>query len=279
MKNQASTHGKIRTGMGGWSYEPWRTTFYPADVTQARELEYASRVVTAIEINSTFYRLQKPEIFARWREQTPDGFVFTTKASRGATYRKDLTEAREAVERFANGVVALAPKLGAISWQLAPTKKFVPDEVRTFLSYLPREVRGVQLRHALEVRHKTFMCEEFLDLAREAGVAIVFADSDEYPSFADVTADFIYGRLMRTVTEEPTGYSKTALHQWGERAQRWASGSEPDDLPKVTSARATSQPRDVFLFFISGAKERAPLAARELAQHVRAFNDGATGRA
>lgn len=268
----AAKHGIIRTGMGGWSYEPWRTSFYPADVTQARELEYASRAVTAIEINSTFYRLQKPEIFARWREQTPDDFVFTTKASRSTTYRKDLTEARESVERFANGVVALAPKLGAITWQLPPTKKFEREEVAAFFSFLPREVRGVRLRHAFEVRHESFMCEAFVDLARAAGVAIVFADSTDYPSFADVTADFIYGRLMRTVSAEPTGYSTLALQQWAERAQRWASGGEPIDLCKVGAGTPSSMPRDVFLFFISGAKERAPLAALELAKHVRAFN-------
>ena len=274
MRKEENRSGIIRTGMGGWSYEPWRTSFYPSEVTQARELEYASRAVTAIEINSTFYRLQKPDIFARWRDQTPDAFVFTTKASRSTTYRKDLTEARESVERFANGVAALAPKLGAISWQLPPTKKFVRDEIATFFSFLPREVKGVSLRHAFEVRHRTFMCEEFVDLARTAGVAIVFADSDDYPSFADVTADFIYGRLMRTVTEEPTGYSKPALQQWAERAQRWASGGEPEDLPKVAGSAPPAKPRDVFLFFISGAKERAPLAAVELATQVRAFNAG-----
>ena len=266
------THGTIRTGMGGWSYEPWRETFYPADVPQRRELEYASREVTAIEINSTFYRLQKPEIFTGWRDQTPDDFVFTTKASRNTTYRKDLTEARESVERFANGVSTLAPKLGAILWQLPPTKKFERAEIETFLSYLPREARGVPLRHAFEVRHKTFMCEEFLDLARATGVAVVCADADEYPSFADVTGDFVYGRLRRTVSSEPTGYTKPALEQWARRAQLWANGGEPNDLPKVSATAPPSKPRDVFLFFISGAKERAPLAARELAKHVRSFN-------
>jgi uncharacterized protein YecE (DUF72 family) len=261
--------GAIRTGMGGWSYEPWRETFYPADVTQKRELEYASRQVTAIEINSTFYRLQKPEIFTGWRDQTPDGFMFTTKASRGTTYRKDLTEARESVERFAGGVTALAPKLGAISWQLPPTKKFAPEEIATFLSFLPKDLRGVQLRHALEVRHETFKCEQFLDLVRAANVAVVFADTDKYPSFADVTADFIYGRLMKTVPSEPTGYSQAALSAWAERARAWARGSEPTDLPKVVQSTPPARPRDVFLFFISGAKERAPLAARQLVQDVR----------
>jgi uncharacterized protein YecE (DUF72 family) len=264
-----TTHGVIRTGMGGWSYEPWRQTFYPQDLAQRRELEYASREVTAIEINSTFYRLQKPGIFAGWRDQTPDAFMFTAKASRSTTYRKNLTEARESVERFANGVAALAPKLGAINWQLPPTKKFDAQEIATFLEFLPREASGVALRHALEVRHKTFMCEEFLDLVRGANVAVVFADSDAYPSFADVTADFIYGRLMRTVSAEPTGYPTAALKTWAERAKQWAQGGEPRDLPKAGNKAPTKQARDVFLFFISGAKERAPLAARELAKNVR----------
>jgi uncharacterized protein YecE (DUF72 family) len=264
-----SSHGNIRTGMGGWSYEPWRETFYPRDLPQRSELEYASRQVSAIEINSTFYRLQKSEIFTRWRDQTPDDFMFSTKASRSTTYRKDLTEAAESVERFVNGVATLAPKLGPILWQLPPTKKFAAEEVRTFVSFLPKEVKGVQVRHALEVRHKSFMCAEFIDCARAAGVAVVFADTDEYPSFADVTADFIYGRLMRTVSHEPTGYSKSALATWAERATQWSRGGEPKDLPKILDQAPQNTARDVFLFFISGAKERAPLAARELANNLR----------
>ena len=260
--------GAIRTGMGGWSYEPWRETFYPSELTQKRELEYASRQVTAIEINSTFYRLQKKHIFEGWRDQTPDGFMFTAKASKVTTYRKDLTEARESVGRFAGGVAALAPKLGAISWQLPPTKKFVAEEIATFLGFLPRDVDGVKLRHALEVRHETFKCEQFLDLVRAANVAVVFADTDDHPSFADVTADFVYGRLMKTVSSEATGYSEAALRTWADRARAWARGNEPGDLPKVSSAAPTSQPRDVFLFFISGAKERAPLAATRLRKEV-----------
>jgi len=260
--------GAIRTGMGGWSYEPWRETFYPADVPQRLELQYASRQVTAIEINSTFYRLQKPEIFAGWREQTPEHFMFTTKASRGATYRSNLTEAGDSVQRFAQGVAALAPKLGAINWQLPPTKKFDAAEIDAFLKLLPPEAKGVRLRHALEVRHASFKTEAFLDLVRAANVAVVFADTDKYPSFADVTADFIYGRLMRTVSSEPTGYAKPALDSWAQRAHAWSRGDEPADLPKVSPHRPAPQPRDVFLFFISGAKERAPLAANYLASQV-----------
>ena len=268
------TRGSIRSGMGGWSYAPWRETFYPPEVTQRRELEYASRQVTAIEINSTFYRLQKPAIFAGWRDQTPDDFIFTTKAARTATYRKSLAEARESVERFAQGVSELAPKLGAINWQIPPTKHFDPAEIETFLGFLPREVRGVPLRHALEVRHASFMCEQFLDLARAARVAIVLADTDAYPSFADVTGDFVYARLMRTVSAEPTGYSKQALSAWASRAQRWAAGDEPNDLPKIGKTAPAAQARDVFLFFISGAKERAPLAACELLNQVRRADAG-----
>jgi uncharacterized protein YecE (DUF72 family) len=254
--------------MGGWSYDPWRETFYPPEVTRKGELAYASRQVTAIEINSTFYRLQTREIFAGWRDQTPDDFMFTAKAQRTTTHRRDLTEARESVERFVNGVTALAPKLGAINWQLAPTKQFAAGEMAKFLSFLPRETRKVRLRHALEVRHPSFMCEQFIDLVRAANVAVVFADSDEHPSFADVTADFIYGRLMKTVSAEPTGYAKKSLSRWAERAKAWAKGGEPGDLPKVTSAKPGVRPRDVFLFFISGAKERAPLAAQQLAREL-----------
>jgi len=260
--------GVIRTGMGGWSYKPWRETFYPADVPQRRELEYASRQVTAIEINSTFYRLQKPGIFVGWREQTPEQFVFTTKASRVVTHRKNLAEAGESVQRFTQGVAALAPKLGPINWQLPRTKRFHAQEIAAFLALLPEEAAGTPLRHALEVRHESFLCAQFLELVRSRNVAVVFADTDAYPSFADVTGDFVYGRLMRTVSAEPTGYAQPALRAWSARARTWASGAEPTDLPKIDSSPPASKPRDVFLFFIGGAKERAPLAAHQLARYL-----------
>jgi uncharacterized protein YecE (DUF72 family) len=265
-----SARGVIRVGMGGWSYEPWRETFYPRDVPQRAELEYASRQVTAIEINSTFYRLQKADIFERWRDSTPEDFKFTTKAARAVTYRKDLTQARESVEWFANGVTALAPKLGAILWQVPPTKKFEREEIAAFLSYLPREAQGVELNHVLEVRHVSFMTEEFVEVARAAGVAIAFVDDTTYPSFADLTSNVVYGRLRRCVASEATGYSNEALDVWAERALVWAAGGDPSDLPRVIRSNAPQRPRDVFLFFINGAKERAPLAAREL---IRKFKD------
>jgi uncharacterized protein YecE (DUF72 family) len=264
-----SVRGAIRTGMGGWSYEPWRETFYPSDVPQRAELEYASRQVTAIEINSTFYRLQKANIFERWRDSTPEDFKFTTKAARAVTYRKDLTQARESVEWFANGVSALAPKLGAILWQVPPRKKFEREEIATFLSYLPREAQGVELNHVLEVRHASFMSEEFVEVARAARVAIAFVDDATYPSFADLTGDIVYGRLRRCVASEATGYASEALDAWANRACVWAAGGEPDDLPRVSASKAPQRPRDVFLFFINGAKERAPLAARELIRKLK----------
>jgi uncharacterized protein YecE (DUF72 family) len=257
--------GRIRAGMGGWNYEPWRETFYPGDVTKKGELGYASRQVTAIEVNGTFYRLQTPAVFARWRDETPDDFVFTLKAPRFITNRRVLREADAFVPRFlASGVSELGAKLGPILWQLAPTTVFDPDDVAGFFGLLPKELNGQRLRHAFEVRHDSFMTPQYLALAREHGVATVFADTDEHPSFADITGDFVYARLKRTVSSEQTGYSKQALGAWAERAQAWAEGHEPADLPRVSKPAAKAGTRDVFMFFISGAKERAPAAAMHL---------------
>jgi uncharacterized protein YecE (DUF72 family) len=259
------TSGRIRAGMGGWNYEPWHDTFYPKDVTKAKELSYASRQVTAIEINGTFYRLQKPDVFRKWHDETPDDFVFTIKAPRYIVQRKALMESKEFLPRFlASGLSQLKAKLGPILWQLPPITHFDRADLDAFMKLLPRDIDGVPARHAFEVRHSSFRTPELVALAREHNVAIVFADSDEHPSFADVTGDFVYGRLMRTLKTEPTGYSKAALASWAERAKSWASGGEPTDLPTLQGERAKSQPRDVFLFFISGAKERAPLAAQHL---------------
>lgn len=262
-----TTAGRIRAGMGGWQYDPWRETFYPADLPKGTELAYASHQVTAIEINSTFYRLQKPEVFAKWRDQTPDDFVFSLKAPRYIVNRRVLAEARDAIPKFlASGITTLQHKLGPILWQLAATKQFDAEDVEAFLQLLPPEADGAALRHALEVRHASFMDPQYLAIARKYRVATVFADTDEYPSFADLTGDFVYARLMRTVSSQPTGYSKPALQAWAQRARSWAEGAEPDDLPRIEKAAAsgTAMPRDVFMFLISGAKERAPAGARHL---------------
>jgi uncharacterized protein YecE (DUF72 family) len=257
--------GQIRVGIGGWTFEPWRNNFYPADLTQKRELEYASRHVTAIEINGTFYRNQTPATFAKWHGETPDDFVFTVKASRYIVGRRMLSEGGEAIERFLNsGLAELADKLGPVLWQFGPNKKFDPDDFGRFLKMLPEKVGGVSLRHALEVRHKSFHNPAFVALARARNAAIVLPDSDEFPASADLTSDFVYARLMKADAKIAAGYSAKALGQWAMNAQTWADGSEPAGLPHIDKKRAKKQPRDVFMFFINGAKERAPAAAGEM---------------
>lgn len=259
--------GRVFVGVGGWTYEPWRDNFYPAGWPKTRELEFAGRALTAIEINSTYHGTQKRTSFAKWRQDTPDGFVFSVKASRYATNRRVLAEAGESVERFVgSGIAELGDKLGPLVWQFATTKHFEPDDFGAFLAMLPRQVEGLPLRHALEVRHESFKCPQYLALARQHGMATVFADSDDYPSFADLTGDFVYGRLMRSQADIPSGYPPQAITRWAGRARDWAQGREPADLPRIEppGAAGPATARDVFLFFISGAKERAPHAAQAL---------------
>jgi uncharacterized protein YecE (DUF72 family) len=263
--------GLIRVGIGGWSYEPWRETFYPADVPAKRELEYASRELTSIEINSTFYRLQKPAVYAKWREATPEGFVFSIKAPRFIVQRKELATAGSAIERFiGSGITELKTRLGPILWQLAPTHRFDAGDLEQFLGLLPPEAGGVPLRHALEVRHSSFLNDAFVTLARGRSVAVVFEDDEKYPGFADVTANFVYARLRRSVASLETGYSPAALQLWAARASTWANGGEPADLPRVGQPKAAPLARDVFVYFINGAKERAPAAAREMISLLQA---------
>ncbi len=257
--------GQIRVGIGGWTYEPWRSNFYPAGLPHARELAHASRHVTAIEVNGTYYRLQSRDSFARWASETPDDFIFTVKASRHCTNRRVLAEAGESVSRFiGQGLVALGAKLGPILWQFMATKQFDRDDFAAFLTLLPEREEGVTLRHALEVRHKSFVTPEFVAMAREAGAAIVFADSADYPAIADPTAGFIYARLQAAEADEPAGYSPEALDRWAGIAREWAAGGTPSGLTYVTDRPAGTSSREVFAFFINGAKERAPAAAQAL---------------
>ena len=252
-------------GIGGWSYEPWRDTFYPKEVSAKKELEYASRQVTSIEINSTFYRLQKPAVYAKWRDSTPEEFVFSIKAPRYIVNRKELATAGSGINRFiGSGITELETRLGPILWQLAPTHRFVAADLEQFLNLLPSEANGAPLRHALEVRHPSFMDEEFLKLVRERSVAVVFEDDDKYPAFADITGNFVYARLRRSVASLENGYEPAELKRWAHRASTWAGGGEPDDLPRVAPTTAPTIAREVFIYFINGAKERAPAAAREL---------------
>ena len=244
--------GKIRIGIGGWTFEPWRGVFYPEGLTQKRELEYASRQLTSIEINGTYYSTFKPASWAKWREETPGGFVFAVKASRYCTNRKELAGAGDAVARFVGqGLDELRDRLGPINWQFMGTKKFVPEDMEAFLKLLPREVKGLPLRHALEVRHASFKSEQFYDLARRHNVAIVFADDDDFPEIDEPTADFTYARLMRTKEDVATGYTAADLDRWAARARDWAKRG------------------DAFVYFISGAKVRAPAAAQALIERLR----------
>jgi uncharacterized protein YecE (DUF72 family) len=259
----------IRIGIGGWTYEPWRGTFFPEKLPIKRELEYAASKLTAIEVNGTYYSGFKPATFASWRDQTPDGFVFTLKASRFCTNRKVLAEGGESVARFCSqGIVELGDKLGPILWQFMATKKFDADDFGAFLKLLPGKQDGVALRHAVHVRHESFAVPAFVEMCRAAGVAIVFADSAEYPAIADVTGPFMYARLENGVEEEPAGYSPDALDRWAAAARTWAAGGAPEGLPYVETAPPAKQPRDTFVFFIAGAKVRAPHGAMALIERV-----------
>jgi uncharacterized protein YecE (DUF72 family) len=258
--------GHIRVGIGGWDYAPWRETFYPPGVTQKRQLEYASRQVTAIEVNGTFYGLQKPTTFARWRDETPEGFVFSLKAPRFVTHRRELATAGESIQRFMDsGIAELGAKLGPILWQLPPTTKFDVGDVERFLKLLPANAGDLRMRHALEARHDSFIDAAFVQLARRYNMAIVLADSAKYPAIAAMTADFVYVRLMKAVATEPTGYQPQTLSLWADRARQWAAGAAPSDLPMIeTEVASASAGRDVFMYAINGAKERAPAAAMRL---------------
>ena len=256
----------IRVGIGGWTFEPWRGVFYPEKLSHAKELGFASRAVTAIEINGTYYSGFKPASFAKWRDETPDGFVFSVKASRFCTNRKALAgeATRESMAKFmGQGLEELGDKLGPILWQFMATKTFDAEDFGGFLKLLPRELAGRPLRHALEVRHDSFACAQFVDLARAAGAAVVFADGEGRPVITDLTADFAYARLMDAKEEVETGYDAKALDRWAQVARGWAEGKPPAD-PPLLSKPAPAGERDVFVFMINGAKVRAPAAAQAL---------------
>lgn len=260
--------GAIHVGVGGWDFDPWRGTFYPPGVPKARQLEHLATRLNATEINATYYKLQSPQLFERWAAMVPDGFTFAIKASRFCTNRKALGEAGESIGRFcAQGFTALGDKLGPILWQLMATKAFDPAEIDAFFKLLPAAQDGVRLRHAIEPRHDSFKCAEFVAMARAANVAIVVAEHKTYPQIADLTADFVYARLQCAREEEPLGYAPAALDRWAEVAKGWAAGKSPAGLDYAGDA-AEAQPRDVFLFFISGAKVRNPLAAEGLLERL-----------
>lgn len=260
--------GAIRVGIGGWVFEPWRGSFYPDGLPQKRELEYAGSRLRSIEINGTYYGSQKPESFARWREEVPDGFVFSLKGSRYITNRRVLAEAGPSIEKFMlGGVLELKEKLGPINWQFMPTKAFDPVDFEAFLKLLPRSLEGRDIRHAVEVRHASFRSPDFIALAREYGVAVITAADSSHVQIADVTAPFVYARIMGTKEAEPRGYSDEALDGWAACARLWAAGGMPPDLETIAPP-AEIQPRDVFLYVISGDKVRNPAAAMALTERL-----------
>ncbi|APL94806.1 DUF72 domain-containing protein [Sphingobium indicum] len=244
--------GKIRVGIGGWVFEPWRGTFYPEGLRQKDELAYVGQHLTATEINATYYSTQKPATFAGWAKAVPEGFQFAVKASRFCTNRRVLAEAGESIAKFVNqGLIELGDRLGPILWQFMPTKTFDAEDFGAFLQLLPASVDGVPLRHALEVRHGSFDDPAFFDLAQKAGAAVVHADHPEYPALHGHDVGFSYARLMRTREEEPTGYSAEEIQGWADKARERAARG------------------DVYAFFISGAKVRAPAAAQAMIVALR----------
>lgn len=246
---------RIHVGVGGWTFEPWRNNFYPAGLPHSRELQYASRQLTAVEVNGTFYSTFKPDTFARWRDETPEGFVFSLKAHRFTTHRRQLASAQEGIARFVgSGIAQLGDKLGPILWQLMPTTAFQPEDLDAFLRLLPREVQGRPLRHVLDVRHASFATEQYLELLARHGCTTVYTDSAKFPAIPHAKCELAYLRLMRSAAEVPTGYPPQDLGGWVRGARDWLGlGAQ----------------HEAFVFFINGAKERAPAAALEFLRQWR----------
>jgi uncharacterized protein YecE (DUF72 family) len=255
--------GTIRVGIGGWTYEPWRGTFFPEKWPKAKELDYAASKLTAIEVNGTYYGSQKPATFASWAKAAPEGFVFSLKASRFCTNRKVLAEGGESVAKFlTQGIVELGDKLGPIVWQFMPTKKFDTEDFGAFLALLPEKQDGLPLAHVVDVRHESFRDPAFVALCRKAGVSIVHTDSPDFPPIGDASGPVHYARLMNAREEEAMGYAPAELDRWVAEAQQWAAGEPGAAFPLAApDAPAKAEPRDVFLFYINGAKVRAPHAA------------------
>ncbi len=259
-------------GIGGWVFAPWRGgMFYPEGLVQRRELEYASRQLGAIEINGTYYGEQKPATYAKWRDEVPEGFVFSAKAPKRITQSRRLAGTRAQVEGFVEGISELGRALGPLLWQFADGKKMDREDFAAFLDLLPKQAQGRRLRHVVEIRDPAFVDAELMALVRQHGVATVFTDSQDYPSFADLGADFVYARLMRSQADVATGYPASALTRLAGQVQAWRRGEDLAELPHVAAPLPPGPPREVFLFFISAAKERNPAAAMAL---MRALGNG-----
>jgi uncharacterized protein YecE (DUF72 family) len=247
------SEAQIRVGIGGWTYPPWRGEFYPDKLPQARELEYASARLGAIEINATFYGRQSPKSWAAWANTVPEGFQFAVKGSRYCVTRPRLADAQEGIGVYlAQGMAALGPKLGPILWMLAARRQFDREDMAAFIGLLPATHDGIPLRHVIEPRHESFRDDSFFALCRDHNVAVVFGDDDEFPCIEADTADFAYARLQRMHEAVPAGYDDAALDGFADRARRWQAAG-----------------RDAYVFLINGAKVRAPAAALALQERLR----------
>jgi uncharacterized protein YecE (DUF72 family) len=244
---------RIRIGIGGWTFPPWRGVFYPDKLPHSRELDFAARTFGAIEINATFYGRQSRASWDKWAAAVPEGFQFAIKGSRFCVTRPKLADAGEGIATFlAQGMAALGSKLGPLLWMFAARRKFDREDIAAFLKLLPAKLDGIPLRHVIEPRHESFRDEAFFDLCREHDVAVVFGDDDEFPCIDADTASFAYARLQRMREECPTGYDVAALDAFAKRAKRWQKDG-----------------RDAYIFMINGAKVRAPAAALALSERLR----------
>ena len=285
--------GQVRIGISGWTYKPWRGVFYPVGLAHKKELAYAASLFPSNEINGTFYSLQRPSSFAAWAEQTPPNFVFAIKGSRYITHMLRLRAIEQPLANFfASGLLTLGPKLGPILWQFPPNFQFKPDLLEGFFALLPRDTHTAAtlaerhdrrlkgraytepgkrrpIRHAMEIRHPTFVVPEFISLLRRYNIALVCADTVEWPRLMDVTSDFLYCRLHGSKVLYTSQYSLQELDQWAARIAAWANGQEVSDgdrgSPKPARTRST---RDVFVYFDNDAKVFAPGDAQALAQRV-----------
>jgi uncharacterized protein YecE (DUF72 family) len=247
------SEGTIRIGIGGWTYEPWRGTFYPDKLPHSKELDHASRQLSAIEINSTFYGRQKPKSWEAWEKIVPEGFQFAIKGARYCVSRSRLAEGAEGLEKFfAQGFTALGPKLGPILWQFLPRRTFDAEDIAGFFKLLPETLDGITLRHAIEPRDESFRDDKFFRLCRDRNIAVVYEDSDEYPLIEADTADFAYARLQRMTEDVATGYDAKDLDSFAAKARKWRKAG-----------------RDTYIFMINGAKIRAPAAALALQERLR----------
>lgn len=283
--------GTVRIGISGWTYAPWRGVFYPKGLPQKRELEYAGAQFNSLEINGTFYGMQRPDAFASWADQVPPDFVFAVKAPRYLTHIRRLRDVETPLANFfASGLLRLGPKLGPVLWQFPPNFRFDAERIETFLKLLPHDTKAAAcigrrhddklkarawlevdaerpMRHAFEIRNETFRTHEFIELLCKYDAALVCADTLEWPRLMDLTSDFVYCRLHGSKELYASGYDDKSLDEWAARVATWAKGGEPPDAERV-DGNGRKRKRDVFVYFDNDQKVRAPFDALALRERV-----------